>query len=317
METTGTEAGPAPDETRTGYVTILGSPNVGKSTLLNRLVGERLSIVTPKAQTTWRRITGILTEGDCQAIFLDTPGVLEPRDLLHRAFLGIAREAVREADILLVILDPTRPLDPGRRERLASLREECAAPVLVAVNKIDAADPEAVAREEEWARKALSPEGTHRISATSGEGVGELLAAIRERLPSGPFLYPPDDLATEPVRFFAAELVRETIFERFRQEIPYSVFCEVEEFREEDKRTYVQVNIVVERASQKGILIGDKGTAIRELGRQSREKLEHFLGRPVYLDLWVKVLPNWRKKRGHLRRLGFHVPDDDVSLPPS
>jgi GTPase len=301
-------------ETRTGYVTLLGAPNVGKSSLLNRFLGQTLSIVTPRAQTTWKRITGILTDETCQMIFLDTPGILDPADLLQRSFLASAREAVREADVLLLVLDPTRPLDDARRERLAALSREAGAPILAAVNKIDVADPDAVEREAGWIQGRL-PAGLHRVSATTGEGTDGLLAAVRDHLPPGPFLYPPDEIATEPVRFFAAELVRETIFEEFRQEVPYSVFCQVEEFREDESPIYIQVNIFVERASQKGILIGEKGSSIRHLGIRSREKLEHFLEGPVYLDLWIKVLPRWRKKRQHLKRLGFHVPEDDASTP--
>jgi GTPase len=299
---------PQPPDTRVGYVTLLGAPNVGKSSLLNRFVGERLSIVTPKAQTTWSRVTGILTEGTSQIIFLDTPGILDPRNLLETSFLSSAATAVREADVLLVLLDPTRPLGGDRRERIREAAAGASAPVLVVVNKVDAAPAPPVEAEAAWGREHLSPE-VHRISALSGEGVPGLLEAIRERLPRGPFLYPPDEIASEPVRFFAAELVRETVFEEFQQEIPYSVFCQVEEFRESRDPVYIGVNIYVERPSQKGMLIGEKGRAIRKLGTRSREKLEHFLERPVYLDLWVKVLPKWRKKADHLRRLGFQLPE--------
>lgn len=307
------EAAPIPSEptTRCGYVTLMGAPNAGKSTLLNHFVGERLSIVTPKAQTTWSRVTGILTDDDAQMIFLDTPGVLDPRNLLEASLLATATTAVREADVLLVLLDPTRPLDAQRRERIRALRAQSSAPVLVAVNKVDAAPQDAVVREADWGRESVSPE-VHRVSAVRGDGAPELLQAIRGHLPPGPFLYPPDEIATEPIRFFAAELVRETVFEDFQEEIPWSVFCQVEEFRESEDPIYIQVNLYVERASQKGMLIGEKGSAIRRLGIRSRKKLEHFLGRPVYLDLWVKVLPKWRKKADHLKRLGFQVPESDA-----
>jgi GTPase len=294
--------------TRAGYVTLMGAPNAGKSSLMNRFVGERLSIVTPKAQTTWSRVTGIVTEGSCQIIFLDTPGILDPRNLLEVSFVSSAATAIREADVLLVLLDPIHPLDAQRRDRIRESAAGTDAPILVVVNKVDAAPTEAVESEAEWGREHLSTE-VHRVSALNGDGVAELLEAIRGHLPHGPFLYPPDEIASEPVRFFAAEMVRETVFEDFQQEIPYSVFCQVEEFRESRDPVYIGVNIYVERSSQKGMLIGEKGRAIRNLGIRSREKLEHFLGRPVYLDLWVKVLPKWRKKADHLRRLGFQLPE--------
>jgi len=306
------ESNAAPSTTRSGYVTLLGAPNAGKSSLLNRFVGERLSIVTPKAQTTWSRVTGILTEGGCQMIFLDTPGVLEPRDLLQGSLLASARAAVREADVLLLLLDPTRPLDPGGRERLLAVRAECTAPLLVAVNKVDLAREAAIRTERDWAREELEVE-PFEVSALRGDGADELLQALRDHLPAGPFLYPPDEIATEPVRFFAAEMVRETVFEEFQEEIPYSVFCQVEEFRENETPIYIQVNVYVERPSQKGMIIGERGAAIRRLGILSRKKLEHFLGAPVYLDLWVKVLPKWRKKADQLKRLGFTVPEGNAS----
>lgn len=295
---------------RAGYVTLLGQTNAGKSTLLNRMIGEPLSIVTSRPQTTWRRVTGLLTRGDTQFIFLDTPGLLDPRDLLQRTLLAQALEALREADVLLVVLDP---VDPGRRELRERIRTavlESPAPTVVVVNKVDAADEAAVARERTWVDDALQL-SSRPISALTGEGIPELLADLEERLPVGPFLYPADDVGVDPVRFFVAERVRETVMERYRDEIPYSVFAQVEEYRSDERKTYIQVNLYVERASQKGILIGNRGEAIRALGQAARQKIEHFLGEEVYLDLWVKVLPGWRRKRESLRRLGFSVPEDD------
>lgn len=304
---------PEGQETRTGYVTLLGAPNSGKSTLLNALVGERLSIVTDRPQTTWWRVTGIRTDGTTQMIFLDTPGVLQPGSLIQRAFVEEVHRSLRDADVVLLVLDPVRPLSSDGRKRLTSLLAGDRSPTLIpVVNKVDAASREAVDAEARWAA-GLTNCSPHRISALGGTGIPDLLEAIQEELPPGPFLYPADELATSPVRFFVAELVRETVFERFQEEIPYSVFCQVEEFREGGSPIYIQVNIFVERASQKGILIGSGGQAIREVGRAAREKIEHFLGAPVYLDLWVKVLPRWRKKRGQLRRMGFSVPENDAA----
>lgn len=295
---------------RTGYVTLVGRPNAGKSTLLNGLIGEHLSIVTAKAQTTWQRVTGILTVDSDQLIFLDTPGILNARDLLQRSMLGAALEALAEADVVLLVADTTEAPTGRDRERILSALEESRAPRLVALNKVDIAPEHAILAWEEWVGEHIkSP--TYRISAEHSTGTDELLSAVRAVLPLGPFLYPEDEIASAPVRFFVAELVRETIFEQFQQEIPYSVFCQVEEFREAQDPVYIQANVFVERMSQKGMVIGKKGAAIRALGEASRVKIEHFLGRPVYLDLWVKPLRAWRKNRAYLGKLGFRLPAED------
>jgi GTPase len=296
--------------TRTGYVALVGRPNAGKSTLLNRLVGEHLSIVTSKAQTTWQRVTGLLTTGSDQLIFLDTPGLLEVKDLLQRSMLGAALEALAEADVVLLVIDCTRT--PTGRETAALVRalEDTRVSVHAALNKSDEADPETLEAWEKWVGEHLSAT-VHRLSALRGDGVDELLEAVRADLPPGPFLYPEDDIASDPVRFFVAEMVRETIYELYHQEIPYSVFCQVEEFREAQDPVYIQVTIYVERKSQKGIVVGNKGAAIRELGQRSRAKIEHFLDARVYLDLWVKPLKGWRKNRAHLNQLGFNIPEED------
>ena len=296
--------------TRTGYVTLVVRPNVGKSTLLNQLVGEHLSIVTPKAQTTWQRVTGILSVGTDQMIFLDTPGLLEAKDMLQRAMLGAALEALAEADITILLIDSTTKPDSREAASTIEALSETNAPLHIALNKVDIADEEAIRAWEAWADRELSG-SIYKLSSLTGKGVDALLEGLRADLPVGPFLYPEEDIASDPVRFFVAELVRETIFELYHQEIPYSTFCHVEEFRENQDPVYVQVQIFVERESQKGILIGKKGRAIRELGERARMKIEHFIDMRVYLDLWVKPLKAWRKNRGHLNRLGFRLPESD------
>ena len=301
--------GEPPISQRCGYVTLVGRPNAGKSTLLNTLLGEHLSIVTPKAQTTWQRVTGILTTGSNQLIFLDTPGLLEARDLLQRAMLGAALEALQEADVVLVVIDTTREPRGRDTQGVLDALEGITAPTHVALNKVDLADEAAVQAWESWVGENTSAR-MHRVSALDGSGAAELLSALEADLPLGPFLYPEDDIASDPVRFFVAELVRETIFELYHQEIPYSVICRVGEFREAQEPVYIQVNVFVERKSQKGILIGKGGVAIRELGSKARMKIEHFLGKDVYLDLWVKPLKSWRKSKALLGELGFRVPDD-------
>jgi len=295
-------------------VTLVGRPNAGKSTLLNSLVGSKLSIVTEKAQTTWQRVTGIATRDGVQMIFLDTPGLLDARDMLQRSMSLAAEEAIREADVVLLVVDASEPLEAGHTDRIRSALAEASAPLVVAINKTDVASDPSVARWDAWAEEELSPSVVHRISALQGSGLAALEKDLGRLLPESPFLYPPDDLASEPVRFFVAELVRETVFEQFHEEIPYSVFVGIEEYRASQEPVYIGATIYVERGSQKGILVGKGGRAIRNLGKAARSKIEEFIGDPVYLDLWVKVLPGWRRKRDQLRRLGFSVPrEQEVS----
>jgi GTP-binding protein Era len=278
---------------------------------MNAFVGERLSIATPKAQTTWQRVTGIVTTERAQMVFLDTPGLLEPRDLLQRSMLSAALEALSEADVTLLVLDGRDPLSAGERTVVRrALSQGPGAPLVGAINKTDVATEADVRDLSTWVSEELGGEA-RLLSALTGEGVDPLLSRLEELLPPGPFLYPPDEIAKDPVRFFVAEMVRETVIETFYQEIPYSVFCQIEEFRESQDPVYIQAHLFVERNSQKRILIGKGGSSIRTLGAGARAKIEEFLGRAVYLDLWVKVLPDWRRKRGHLRKLGFSVPDVD------
>ena len=296
--------------THVGYVALIGRPNAGKSTLMNALLGEPLSIVTPKAQTTWQRVTGILTTERAQMIFLDTPGLLDPRDLLQRTMLAAAREALGEADVVLLVLDGSGAMKPPDLDWVAaSLADGPRVPLLVAINKMDLmedTDAEAIVQ---WVSQVMGGE-PFSICALDGTGVDAIQNRLEEILPPGPFLYPADEIARDPVRFFVAEMIRETVFEEYHQEIPYSVFSQIEEFRENEEPIYIQAHLFVERNSQKRILIGKGGSSIRNLGSLSRKKVEEFLGRKVYLDLWVKVLPDWRRKRAHLRKLGFPVPDE-------
>jgi GTP-binding protein Era len=243
-------------------------------------------------------------------IFLDTPGLLRPADLLQRSMLSAAREAVAEADVLLLVLDATRPSSP---EEKASFREALSgAPDhisrIAAVNKIDSAKKGTVERISRWAGESLGAE-PFPVSALTGKGTEALLRRLEETLPPGPHLFPDDEIARDPVRFFVAEIVRESVFETFYEEVPYSTFCRVEEFREDQDPLYIQAHLFVETKSQKKIVVGKGGSSIRALGSMSRRKIEEFLERRVYLDLWVKVLPNWRRKRSHLKRLGFPVPE--------
>lgn len=291
---------------RCGYVALAGKPNVGKSTLLNVLVGERLSIVTQKPQTTRERVNGIVTGEDYQVLFIDAPGLIAPRYALQEAMRAAAARALQEADVVAFVCDATRPdtlPDPEQDPEL----ERTAAPILVALNKTDlVAQPTAaglIARAEATGYEALA------ISAAEGAGLAEFMARIVARLPESPPLFPVEDSATQPLRFFVEEYVRETCLDLFRDEVPYSILCRVDEYRESGDPVYIRVNIFVERESQKGILIGKRGAAIKKVGEVSRGKIEALVGQRVYLELRVKVIPGWRRKRDQLKRLGFPAPE--------
>lgn len=294
------------NETRAGHVALVGLPNAGKSSLLNALLGSKLSIVTPFAQTTRERVVGIDTRDAAQMIFLDTPGIVDPAYLLHHAMAEAVEGAIRDADVVVLLLDATRPppaFDPAVLETLSSLGKR----LLVVVNKVDEARENALKALEEWSKSELQVQ-PRRISAVTGDGVEELRAAIADHLPVSPFLYPEEELSTQSMRFFVSELIRETVFERYKEEVPYSTAVRVEEYREGSTPLVIRATIYVERASQKAIIIGRGGSAIRELGAAARAKIEEFVGEHVFLELWVKVLPKWRKDPLELSRFGFPLP---------
>ncbi|HEY7232871.1 MAG TPA: GTPase Era [Gemmatimonadaceae bacterium] len=289
--------------TRAGIVTVAGKPNAGKSTLLNRIIGQKLSIVSPKPQSTRDRIVGIRSENDVQMIVLDTPGLLNPAYPLQHAMRAAALDAVAEADVIIHLVDAVEE-KPASFVDAAGLSTPPRAPIVLALNKVDA-----LSDEERSRMSARYPEA-HLISAITGEGVDALLASVGALLPESPFLYPDDEISTQAVRFFVSELIRETALEQLEDEVPYSVASEVDEYREGRKPVYIRAVLYVERESQKRILIGAKGDRIREIGRASRVKIEELVGEPVYLDLWVKVLSNWRKNATALRRLGYRLPKE-------
>ena len=291
---------------RAGFVAIVGLPNVGKSTLLNAFLGERLAAVTPRAQTTQRRLLGIYSGDTAQAVFIDTPGVLKPRYALHRSMREEALSALGDADVVLAVVDAGFP---ASLEWALDFGGSGDAPRVLSVNKIDRVD--VTVRDAVSARFANRGwDAVHATSARSGEGVRELLAALAAQLPESPPLYPVEDLSDAPVRHFVAEMIRETCLEELKDEVPYAAAVVVEEFRERGRGrpTYIEALIHVERDSQKGIVVGAGGRTIRTLGVRSRRKIEHFLGRRVYLRLRVRVLPNWRRKTHHLKVLGYRVP---------
>ena len=288
---------------RAGIVTVAGKPNAGKSTLLNRIVGEKLAIVSEKPQSTRDRVVGIRTTADTQMVVLDTPGLLNPRYELHRAMRTTALRALDDADVIVYLADATARVPPSL-EDAAELTSPPRAPVITVLNKADALRP--VERDE---LRALLPEARF-VSALTGEGVDDLLTELAAALPESPFLYPEDEISTASVRFFVGELIRETALEQLDEEVPYSLACVVEEFREDKTPIYIRTVLYVERESQKRILIGSGGQRIRDIGRTARAKVEQLVGAKVYLDLWVKVLPNWRKSDSALRRFGYRHQDD-------
>jgi GTP-binding protein Era len=292
--------------TRAGHVALIGLPNAGKSSLLNRLLGSKLSIVTQFAQTTRERVVGIDSRDGVQMIFLDTPGIVDPAYLLHHAMSEAVEVAIRDADVVVLLLDGTRA-PPKLAEGVLETLRASKTRVLPVINKIDEARPAAVAALASWAAEEVCA-APMEISATTGAGIEDLRREIAARLPASPFLFPEDELSTQSMRFFVSELIRETIFEQYQEEVPYSTAVRVEEYREEKTPLVIRATIYVERQSQKAIIIGRGGTAIRELGAAARAKIEELVGGHAYLELWVKVLPKWRKDPLELARLGFSIP---------
>ncbi len=285
---------------RAGYVAIIGRPNAGKSTLLNRLLGQRLAIVTPKPQTTRHRILGILTGEDYQLLLVDTPGILDPKYTLQRLMKEEIDRAIAETDALLLLLDATEPV----YDDLELIKNYNA---VVAINKIDTvAKPSILPIVDRCAQEGFQK--IFVISALTGDGVEDLKAGIVSLLPSAPPLYSPDQLSERTERFFVTELIRETIFNRYGAEIPYSTTVVIEEFKERpNRKDYIRAVIYVERESQKAILIGEEGKALKKVGSIAREAIEQFLARPVYLELWVKVAKNWRRNESFIRQTVYKI----------
>lgn len=286
---------------RSGYVTLIGKPNVGKSTLLNALLRRKLSIVTPKAQTTRHRVLGILTDTQSQIIFLDTPGTIKPRYRLHDAMMRALSAAVADADLLLFLAD-SRADDPDT----LSLRHAATRPAILAINKIDLIRQEDALPLVERYLALRAFEAVVPISARTGFNLDALLHEIRARMPHGAQYYPPDMLSEHPERFFVGEIIREKVFERFSHEVPYSVAVQVTRYEERaGAKDYIEADIIVERDSQKGILIGSGGRALKRAGTAARKDIEAFIGGGVYLTLRVKVRPNWRNRDNLLRSYGY------------
>ena len=287
---------------KSGYIAIIGKPNAGKSTLMNRILGRKISITTHKPQTTRHQILGIHSEEDLQIIFLDTPGIIDPQYELQKAMMRLVDRARNDADLILFIVDVHDAQIPNRIfQTFKSINK----PVALIVNKVDKVnmpDAKAVAAE---LHVEYDFEETIYTSALTGEGVPELLDTIKERLPAGPPFYPKDMLSEQPIRFFVAELIREQLFLQFHQELPYSCTVDVIQYDERDDLDYIDAEVIVNRDSQKGMLIGKGGKAIKKLGKDSRESIQEFIGKKVYLDLHVKVRDKWRDNPGMVRNFGY------------
>ena len=283
--------------TRCGTVVLAGRPNAGKSTLLNALVGEHLAVVSPKPQSTRLPVVGLLTRDDTQFIFTDSPGLLEPEYALHYAMRANALRAIQDAEVI-AYLHPLPEYPAPDFASVARLEKPPRAPILTVYTKADLAPSSTILHQP-------PPSSTVVVSALTGAGIDAFLAALRDRLPESPFHYDPEEMATQPMRFFAAEFVREAAFELLHEELPYSVAVEIDEFREAQEPVYIRAVIYVERASQKGIVIGAGGRTIRALGETARAKIEALLGGHVFLDLHVKVMPKWRRRPASVKRLGY------------
>jgi GTPase len=289
---------------RSGHIALAGRPNVGKSSLLNALVGEHLALVSRKAQATRLPVTGLRTDGDVQYVFHDLPGLLDPEYALQERMRALALEGVARADIILYLHPAPEAPAPDFRV-VADLADATDLTVLTVFTKGDLVSPERAA--ELTSLTSPSPP-TLVVSATTGQGIDDLLARVAALLPEREFAYPADDVGTQPLRFFAVEFLREAAFEHLEDELPYSFTAEIEEFRESTDPVYIRASLFVERDSQKRILIGEGGRTLKAIGKHARERLEAMLGRKVYLDSWVRVLPKWRRDPAQLLRFGFPDP---------
>ena len=299
-----------PPDHRSGFVAVIGRPNVGKSTLINRWLGQKIAIVSPKPQTTRNRLRGILTRPDAQIIFVDTPGIHEPKHKLGEFMVETAVRTIPDADVILWMVDVSvKPT--AEDQQIAELLAEKATglPVIVALNKMDLLRPQDVVSHTEAYLALVEETDWVMISATRGDNCDELLQKVIVRLPLGPRLYPADQITDQQERFIAAELVREQVLRYTHQEVPHAVAVVVQEFkRRSEDMTYISAYIYVERESQKKILLGAGGRLIKRIGMAARQEIERLVGTRVYLDLWVKVRPKWRKKEKELRRLGYMLP---------
>lgn len=286
---------------KAGFVSIVGKPNVGKSSLMNKLVGENLSIITAKAQTTRHRIMGILNGDDFQIVYSDTPGLLEPKYELQQTMMSYVKVSLDDADVILLIVELEEKYD----ENLFAFLKKIQTPVVLVINKTDLAKGSQVEDKIEYWKKLVNAKAIIPVSAKTGTQVDTLLQTIKKFLPEHPGYYPKDDLTDRSERFFASEIIREKIFLNYEQEIPYSSEVGIESFKDEETIIRIRATIYVERDSQKGIIIGKGGSSLKKVGTEARKSLESFFGKKVFLETHVKVADNWRKQKLKLKQFGY------------
>ncbi|CAN5130098.1 GTPase Era [soil metagenome] len=286
---------------KAGFVSIVGKPNVGKSTLMNKLIGENLSITTPKAQTTRHRIMGILNGDDFQIVYSDTPGILEPKYALHEAMMNYVKVSLEDADVILLVVEYGEKYDPVAYDRFKHVK----APILLLINKVDKA-PKAGRNDviNHW-KNNLPAKMVLPVSAYTGESTDKIFPALLELMPDHPPYFPKDELTNRSERFFASEIIREKIFKNYNQEIPYSTEVGIEDFKNEEAILKIRATIFVERDSQKGIVIGKAGSSLKKVGTEARADMELFFGKKVFLETHVKVATDWRKQKDKLRMFGY------------
>lgn len=288
---------------KAGFVNIIGKPNVGKSTLMNALLGEKLSIISSKAQTTRHRILGIMNEPEYQIVFSDTPGMLKPKYELHKSMMGFVNLSLEDADVIVFVTDLFE--NEEEIEDIIKKINAAGVPVLLVINKIDLNKEEKLNEATEYWTQRINADVVIPVSALEGFNLQKILQEILDRLPVHPPFYDKEELSDRPERFFASEIVREKIFLQYKKEIPYSTEVRIEDFEETDKLIRMRAVIFVERQSQKGIIIGDKGSALKKVGTKARLEMEQFFGKKVFLETFVKVEENWRKNKNKLKKFGY------------
>ncbi|WP_276090854.1 GTPase Era [Pedobacter sp. JY14-1] len=287
---------------KAGFVSIIGKPNVGKSTLMNALVGEKLSIITPKAQTTRHRILGIVNEEAYQIVFSDTPGIIKPKYELQDSMMGFVKSSLIDADLILFVTDVNEQHDEN--DVIEKIKDS-SIPIIVLINKIDNATSEKVDEKINHWQQTLNPRQIFAISALEKYNLGGLLDTVLNYLPEHPPYYDKEDLTDRNQRFFVSEIIREKIFNNYQKEIPYSTEVIVTSYKEEEKITRISAEIIVERDSQKNILIGKGGASLKKVGMEARKDIEKFIGEKVFLETFVKVIPDWRTKKNYLKSFGY------------
>jgi GTPase len=297
------------DEKRAGFVAVIGAPNAGKSTLVNALVGQKVAIVSAKAQTTRSRVMGIAIHGDAQILLVDTPGIFQPKRRLDRAMVKAAWSGAEDADRILLVVDSAEGIT-GEIERALAGLDNRRNPLFIALNKIDLVRKDSLLELSQKLHDRLQPEQVFMISAAKGDGVADLKAALAQAMPEGPWLYPEDEVSDATDRMIAAELTREQIYEQLYRELPYAAAVETESWEDKpDGSTIINQQILIERDSQKAIVIGKGGQRLKEIGSKSREAIAAHLGRPVHLYLHVKVNPKWGEDKSLYREIGLEWAD--------